>query len=162
MRLEDLTWLAATIDCDGTIGIYRNGLVVVSVSMTSKEYIEEVQLRSGLGTIFSVTPAYEGAQLQWRWQANTDKWSGLGYLCELLIPHLIIKKQQAQLVMYFMQAKRDGTLSPAAKKMYYETSRQLNGAQFKGQGPGRPRKGSSQEIEIKARRQAIKDLEVLE
>lgn len=140
MILEKAEWLAATIDCDGYIGFHHKSGPVMVISMTSKEYIDEVARVTGFGAIYQVQPKEENSQLQYRWHALAAKWSLLENLCELVIPHLIIKQRQAELVMYYMREKRNTTISKSSLKMFYDTARQLNGEQFKGPGPGRPRK----------------------
>lgn len=138
-----IRWLACAIDSEGTVAIkgsgshpYKYFSAVITVANTNLDYIKEVYQIANGGNFYSYQPKQPNAQLMYGWQAKAHQVITLG---ESLLPHMIIKKEQIRIVTQFSRERP--VMTPDLGQHYYKLSRHLNGQQFLGYGPGRPRKG---------------------
>jgi hypothetical protein len=151
MTLDELRWLAATIDCEGTIGIYGSGpqagpipfryyRPAISVQMTHQEYVATLWVVSGCGTVTGPYSDPAGIyQQRWNWSVDTGH---MLEFCRAIYTYLIIKKHQALLVEEYLVAKANGYMTQSLGYSFYIRSSNMNHDQFGTRpGPGRPRKG---------------------
>lgn len=97
-------WLAAVIDCEGSIGTLVNPgggcSVRVSLGMTTKNFVVAVREATGLGgTIYRRIVKNKRARPQYHWYVGTL--AGCKRLCKTILPYLVLKSRQATLVLEF-------------------------------------------------------------
>jgi hypothetical protein len=97
-------WLAAVIDCEGSIGTLVNPgggcSVRISLGMTTKNFVETVREATGLGgTIYRRIVKNKRARPQYHWYVGTLV--GCKRLCKTILPYLVLKHKQAELVLSF-------------------------------------------------------------
>lgn len=89
-------WLAAVIDCEGTISASKIGGVLVSVSNTHRDFLDHVSRITGVGTINPQVHEGPNRKPSWKWEARAND-------AELIIRrvknHLFIKREQAEVAL---------------------------------------------------------------
>lgn len=150
MSIAEMAYVAGAIDGEGTVGLYRQSSDAVRCGVrynpsvgiynTNTTMLEFCRNATGMGSIVvnnKKTPGHkQGFELHF-------KTSEIRKLLPSLIPYLVIKKQQAELVMeYFaiMDAKTQVSNVPGVVSEYERIATALNNLNRKGDdGPGVPR-----------------------
>jgi len=113
MKEMEAIWLAGVLDCDGHIGMFRrssNGVKnavsphyhrpVVQISQTKRELIDRVCEIVGSGKVYGKKEEGKSNLYHYRMREK-----GLVRVLEAIIPYLILKKRQAQLLLKFCNRK---------------------------------------------------------
>ena len=97
---RDAAWLAAVLDCEGWIGTcgtkgrFHNR---IGVGNTNPKLIVRLLALTGFGSARNVTPKSPRAKPQIHWNVNRKE--EIRAILLAVLPHLILKTQQAELVL---------------------------------------------------------------
>jgi len=122
---EEAIWLACLIDTEGHLGLsyqgttYRSVKTLIDVSMQTKSVVEKAQ-----SIIFKVTHKKPDIKERLNFkQAKNVVYSlrvhdqkSCRKVCEFILPHLIGKKEQAELVIEFCLARQEAKHNHEAAK----------------------------------------------
>lgn len=101
---KDAAWLAAVIDCEGwigTLGSSRRGSKGyanrIGVGNTNPKLIDRLIELTGMGRVRFVKAPNERCKDQLHWQI--DKRDDIRIFLLTILPHLLLKKEQAELIL---------------------------------------------------------------
>ena len=122
-------WLAATLEGEGCINIYpankNNYAARLSIANTEREFLEAVQQIAGYGTISKSSSQNRKVCYTW----FCEKSSEIKRILRMLWPYLIIKKEQAILVIEFCDTVSNKVTPPdilEERKYLMEQIKELN------------------------------------
>lgn len=114
----DRAWVAACLDCEGTItafaksnkhrGRTRGVGVAVKVSMTALPVLQKLHSLC-LGSLFGPVKAKRGHSDIYVWCLAAN---GCRYLLPQILPHLLLKRRQAEIVLQILDGNRPGKSMP--------------------------------------------------
>ena len=106
LSLEWRKWLAAVIDCEGWIGLYKSKKSgktnycywsAVGVGNTNRILIDKLHELTGIGIITGIQPKSYNAKYKYTWMVS--RYEDVKNLLYTISPHLILKQAQAELVL---------------------------------------------------------------
>mgnify|MGYP001577562450 CR=1 FL=1 len=108
LTLGQRMWMAATLDCEGTISFHRSASsqwgVVVRVEMTDPCFILEIhRLCSGWLSLNREKPSNRKPHSIWQVSSHGSRW-----LLPQILPFLIVKKRQAELILEYLLTAKQG------------------------------------------------------
>ena len=125
-----LAWLAGFIDGEGTIGIYQvNGRpqLQLKVNNTCLTVIEFIHTLTGIGSVTYVDKAKQlnskSVLPQKYWRVTSA--SEMRDIISKLLPYLLVKTDQAIMMLEFCDGKASGNFIHDAS-YYYEMTKRLN------------------------------------
>lgn len=121
-------WLAATIDGEGSFGLYDYGRegrrVLIQMGNTSKKFVEETRRIIGCGSSIhrtSFTPSHKGRKPMFHY---TLKGSARCYwVLRQIVSYLIIKKEKALKIIHELESHPFGRWANATKEARQRASR---------------------------------------
>jgi hypothetical protein len=134
-------YIAGIIDGEGTITVSRKSdhkgmkrgycfRPYVSVSNTNKLLLVWLQQTTGLGRLYKYASCKPRCKQAWQWQLWSNQ---AGQLLTAVLPHLLVKSGQAELLLGFIKVKRDGVgraglsaIEWSRQEETYEQIKQLN------------------------------------
>lgn len=115
-------YAAGVIDGEGTIGVWRERRaknssgyryrVAMEVSNTNEKLIDWLQQRFG-GFKAIVNAEREGCKRLWKWRSTT---SVVLEIVKQLLPYLVLKQEQAELVIEFCELQRKYDQRPGKRQ----------------------------------------------
>lgn len=124
----DLSWLAGFIDGEGTIGLYRHpdGFVAsVVISNTNLPVLLHVFRLTGCGGIYKKPTRKSGHVQGYHFRVNER--TAVDALVRRLLPHLRIKKSQAELMIQVLEADKAGSMTKDTLERFLDKFGKLNG-----------------------------------
>ena len=101
---RDAAWLAAVIDCEGWIGMFKstrdNGVAYwagVGVGNTNPILTTRLRQLTGLGRVHGVQQKDANAKYKYTWMVN--RYEDVRVLLLTVLPHLLLKREQAYLIL---------------------------------------------------------------
>lgn len=142
LEIDDLTYAAAALDCEGSISLSRSidkrGWhhcdVVVSIANTNVILVEFLKSTFG-GRIHSESPKGLAKRLIYRWKISSLQAAGF---LKLVLPYMKLKVAQADLAITY-QSERD-CLDNTAKDIYWQTMKALN----RGEAPAETKRENAE------------------
>ena len=92
-------YMAGFIDADGSFGIYRHNELTVQIAQVDRGVLEQIVKAYG-GRIVTLREAKENQQKIYQWYLSRR--DQVKTLVEDISPHLIVKKDQAEVVIEFI------------------------------------------------------------
>jgi hypothetical protein len=109
MKETDAAYLAGFIDGEGSIGLRTSHskdnrtpsyVPRLRITNTNYEVLKWVEVTTGMGMVRKVKPASTSNYQAYEWYVSGSK---MKWLLEELIPHLKIKRYQAEIVLEFLK-----------------------------------------------------------
>lgn len=120
---RDIIFLSGVVDSEGCILIKTANNcynLVLEVTMAHKPMVEKFLHILGFGSFNSVKRKQITNQKQaWRYSASGE---GAKKIIELILPYMIVKKEEAEMALEFLEFKRQ---NPKDKSKHYEYYRGL-------------------------------------
>ena len=116
LKLHEATWLAALIDGEGCVQIVCNKpgrqyhhspsfYFNINVTMCDMEMLERAKAITGVGALLGPYVRKKGRlRPAWRWSVCSQQ---AAELAEVILPHLMLKKVQAELGIALMKVNKD-------------------------------------------------------
>jgi hypothetical protein len=110
MELTDKVWLAAVLDCEGTISVHRSGQwykPTLNVTSTCIDLVRKVEQVTDAGFVtkqaFAQFKNHPEWKTPWRWEVHRlDK---VAVILKEVIPWMIVKRKQAELLLEFCEKR---------------------------------------------------------
>ena len=99
----DASWLAAAIDFESSIGMYRSRntwIIVLQMGVTDRELADRMLSIIGGGRINHYIPKGEHCNGVWRYSLNSN---GLRVVIPQVFPFIIAKKRQFELILHALE-----------------------------------------------------------
>ncbi len=136
MMETEKAWLAAVIDCEGSISVAREQQVkakrgysyrpLVQINNTKRELVARVQEITGVGAINRVSHQDHASWNDiYRWNANSN---AIRKFLPEIVPYLLLKKRQAERTLQILSCLNSGyrgPYEPEIEKLFLEI-RELN------------------------------------